>query len=143
MRVTVLCAVDINSLGNDILVIKQAARLAKMESAQLDVVTVLPDYGMSFVGDFFDKSYYSLALKKAKQELESFVVSALGTVANDEVRHLVVLGSVYEEILKVAAADNADLIVIGAHKPGVSDFLLGPNSARVVRHSSCSVYVVR
>ncbi|MEP3300223.1 MAG: universal stress protein, partial [Pseudoruegeria sp.] len=38
---------------------------------------------------------------------------------------------------------KADLIVIGAHRPDFKDYLLGPNAARVVRHSECSVYVVR
>ena len=41
------------------------------------------------------------------------------------------------------AAKAADLIVIGCHAPGVGDFLLGSNAARVVRHAGCSVYVVR
>ena len=40
-------------------------------------------------------------------------------------------------------ASDDDLIVIGAHKPDFKDYLLGPNAARVVRHSHCSVHVVR
>jgi nucleotide-binding universal stress UspA family protein len=59
------------------------------------------------------------------------------------VRHLVVTGNAYEEILNVAKQANSSLIVIGAHKPDFTDFLLGPNAARVVRHSSCSVMVIR
>ena len=62
---------------------------------------------------------------------------------NSEIRHLVATGSIYEEILEVAKKTGADLIVIGAHQPHLSEFLLGPNAARVVRHSKCSVYVVR
>ncbi|MDH3475684.1 MAG: universal stress protein [Rhodospirillales bacterium] len=38
---------------------------------------------------------------------------------------------------------KADLIITGSHKPNVSDYLLGSNAARVVRHASCSVFVVR
>ena len=52
-------------------------------------------------------------------------------------------GTVYEVILKMAKKTNCDLIVIGAHRPELKDYLLGPNAARVVRHADCSVMVVR
>ncbi|MBE9476665.1 MAG: universal stress protein, partial [Proteobacteria bacterium] len=87
--------------------------------------------------------HQSQALAKTKAELDSLSEEALGPEINAKVRHLVVTGNAYEEILKVAAADGASLIVIGAHKPDFKDFLLGPNAARVVRHSTCSVFVVR
>lgn len=32
---------------------------------------------------------------------------------------------------------------MAAHRPALKDYLLGPNAARVVRHSNCSVLVVR
>jgi universal stress protein F len=32
---------------------------------------------------------------------------------------------------------------MGAHRPSLADFLLGPNSARVARHAGCTVTVVR
>ena len=38
---------------------------------------------------------------------------------------------------------GATLIVIGAHRPDLKDYLLGPHAARVVRHAECSVLVVR
>jgi nucleotide-binding universal stress UspA family protein len=59
----------------------------------------------------------------------------VGTIA----RH----GSVYEQVLKVAEELEVDQIVLGAHRPGLADFLLGPNTARIVRHATCSVNVVR
>lgn len=45
--------------------------------------------------------------------------------------------------METAAKIGADLIVIGSHRPEMGDFLLGPNAARVVRHSKVSVLVVR
>lgn len=54
------------------------------------------------------------------------------------------LGKPAEEIMKVAAKHQADLIVLGAKGLGaVARFLLGSVSTRVVQHSSCSVLVVR
>lgn len=52
-------------------------------------------------------------------------------------------GSIYEEVLEVADELKVDQIVIGAHRPRASDFLIGPNTARIVRHAKCSVTVVR
>ena len=38
---------------------------------------------------------------------------------------------------------GADCIIVGSHKPGLSDFLLGSTAARVVRHAPCAVHVLR
>ena len=38
---------------------------------------------------------------------------------------------------------KADCIVIGSHKPGLIDYLLGSTAARVVRHAPCAVHVLR
>ena len=52
-------------------------------------------------------------------------------------------GTVYKEIVEAAKDLNIDQVVMGANRPSLSDFLLGPNSARVARHAGCSVTVVR
>jgi nucleotide-binding universal stress UspA family protein len=52
-------------------------------------------------------------------------------------------GSIYKEILRVAKEAHADVIVMASHRSELSDYLLGPNAARVVRHADCSVMVVR
>ena len=127
---TILCAVDVNRVKDEVKVLQTAARLAAAEGAQLDVITVLPDYGMSWVGGYFDEQHTKDARDKVKQALH-------------EVRHLVAVGTAYHEILETAKKDGADLIVLGAHRPDLKDYLLGPNAARVVRHSKCSVFVVR
>jgi len=79
----------------------------------------------------------------ALNALNTLVTDVVGAEQNAEVRHIVAVGVVYEEVLKAAKISEADLIVIGAHREDFKDYLLGPNAARVVRHSKCSVYVVR
>lgn len=143
MSNTVLCAIDVSNKGRDSNVVKQAARLAALDGAQLDIITVMPDFGMSVVGGFFDKSHLAEAITRTKADLNTLALEALGEEVNAKVRHLVAVGTAYEEILSAAKANDASLIVIGAHKPDFKDFLLGPNAARVIRHSECSVYVVR
>lgn len=46
-------------------------------------------------------------------------------------------------IPEYAAENGVDLIVIASHRPGLQDYFLGSTAARVVRHSGCSVHVVR
>lgn len=52
-------------------------------------------------------------------------------------------GNAFHEILEEAERRNTDLIVIASHKPGLSDYLLGSVAGKVVRHSQCSVLVLR
>ncbi|SLN44804.1 Universal stress protein F [Roseovarius litorisediminis] len=139
----VLCAVDISNQNRDVEVLKKAARLASMDNAKLDVITVLPDFGMSVVGSFFEGDYHDKAVEEAQRRLNDLVKTTLGADANENIRHIVSTGNAYEEILKAANLAGTGLIVIGAHKPDFKDYLLGPNASRVVRHSDCSVYVVR
>ena len=143
MSQTILCAVDINRPEEDAGVLAQAKKLADLDGAQLDVITVVPDFGASVVGAYFKDHDVKTAQDGATKLLNDMVEDAIGAEANAAVRHVVAIGSVYEEVLKAAKLAKADLIVIGAHRPDFKDYLLGPNAARVVRHSECSVYVVR
>lgn len=143
MTKIVLCAVDVSNLDKDAAVLVSAARLAEHDNAQLDVITVLPDFGMSLVGSFFKDGHQDKMLKEAKTHLDEFTAQHLDAEQNAKVRHVVAMGKTYEEVLNMAKKDGADLIVVGAHKADIKDYFLGPNAARIVRHSHCSVYVVR
>ena len=140
---TVLCAVDINGNEEDHKVLKAAKRLADLDGGQLDVITVVPDFGASLVAAYFQEHDIETARDGAQEKLKDIAESVLGPEENASVRHIVAVGSVYEETLKAAEIGGADLIVIGAHRPDLKDYLLGPNASRVVRHSNCSVLVVR
>ncbi|MEP2533114.1 universal stress protein [Shimia sp.] len=143
MSNSVLCAVDVSNGDEDNNTIQAAARLAKLDDAQLDVIAVLPDYGISQVGSFFSKDHHDQMVEDAKIALNALVTKVLDAEQNKKVRHVVATGRVYEEVLKLAEATNAGLIVVGAHDSDLADYLLGPNAARVVRHAKCSVFVVR
>jgi len=139
----VLCAIDISQPDHEAQVLRRAAQLAELDKARLDVMTVLPDFGTSMVGSYFKADYHDQAVADARRDLSALVERVLGAEANAAVRHVVSTGTVYEEVLRVARVDGASLIVIGSHRPALRDYLLGPNASRVVRHSDCSVFVVR
>lgn len=56
---------------------------------------------------------------------------------------LVRQGTVHDQILAEISYRNADAVVMMARKPGLSSYFIGSSAERVVRHASCSVFVVR
>lgn len=143
MSKSILCAVDISNGAHDLPVLRRAAQLAELDGARLDVVTVIPDFGEGWVSGFFKPDYLDDAVKHAHETLVAMCLEAFGEEVNANVRHVVATGTAYTQVLEVAEKAGTDLIVIGSHTPELRDYLLGPNAARVVRHSSCSVHVVR
>ncbi|MEP4431527.1 MAG: universal stress protein, partial [Hyphomicrobiales bacterium] len=105
------------------------------------VACVVPDYGLSVVGSFFPEGHEKEAIEKAREELH--LLTKKHVPAGIPVQHIIAHGNIYEEIIEAANQVDADVIVIGSHRPKLKDYLLGPNAARVVRHAVQSVLVVR
>jgi nucleotide-binding universal stress UspA family protein len=70
-------------------------------------------------------------------------VEALAGAARGGIRTMLVEGHAATEILAVAEQIGADAIVLGSHRPGFRDYLIGSTAARVVRHAACTVVVER
>lgn len=117
-----------------------ALALCKTFGAALHVVTVVPDFGLPLVAQYFPPDYEARMHQQVADRLKEFVAAQ---VPGEPVQSIVAAGNVYHEILTAAERVGADLIVMGSHRPELSDYLLGPNAARVVRHADCSVMVVR
>ena len=113
----------------------------KAFGARLHIMTVLPDFGMSIVGQYFPKDFEKKALAETNKKLHAFVSD--NVPASVDVQHIVAHGTIYKEILHAAEQIKADLIIMASHRPELSDYLIGPNAARVVRHADVSVMVVR
>ncbi len=72
--------------------------------------------------------------------------AALGEIAKNagaEFKTKVVRGHANRTIVDEADAMNVDCIVMASHRPGLEDYLIGSTAARVMRHASCSVHVIR
>ena len=137
----ILCAVDLTHADDARSLIAQAGRLAEFEKARLSVVTVLPDYGSSWVGTFFKEGTLDAATDSAKHALRDTVTAALPD--RHDVKCIVAIGNAYQKVLDAAEAREADMIIVGAHKPDLADRMIGPNAARIVRHAQVSVMVIR
>ncbi len=137
----ILLPVDIGNKDTQTKAVSTAVAIARAFSARLHVMTIVPDFGMSIVGSFFPASYEEKALKEADKRLHAFVKEVIPS--DVAVQHIVAHGTIYEEILRFAKKSKIDMIIMASHRPELQDYLLGPNAARVVRHASCSVTVVR
>ncbi|NIM26796.1 MAG: universal stress protein [Gammaproteobacteria bacterium] len=111
------------------------------DGGNLHVLTVLPEFGMSVISQYFPEHFEEDTLEAAKKALRAFIDK---NVPNDVPNQAIVAqGRAYEQILRIADEIGADLIVMAAGNPSLARYLLGPNAARVVRHATCSVLVVR
>ena len=137
----ILLPVDLSDQHSWRKALPTAIALSTTFQAELHVMTVVPEFGLPMVGQFFPPDYETKMHEHVAAQLEDFIAKQVpGDVA---VKRIVAAGRIYQQILSVAEQIEADLIVMGSHHPELSDYLLGPNAARVVRHADCSVMVVR
>ena len=121
----------------------RAIDYAKHAGARLHVLTIVPDemFKMTVVAQMIPEDYESKLIKDAKQRLAKVVEQQ--DVGDLKLEQAVRLGSVYKEALRYARDIDAELIVMGAHRPELKDYLLGSNAGQIVRHAACSVWVIR
>jgi nucleotide-binding universal stress UspA family protein len=137
----ILLPVDLSDKHSWRKALPTALALRQTFEAALHVMTVVPDFGMPIVGQYFPPDYEAKLHEHVAAQLKDFLAEQ---VPEDvAVQRIVAAGKIYQQILSVAGQVKADLIVMGSHRPELADYLLGPNAARVVRHADCSVMVVR
>ena len=135
----ILLSIDLEDENSWSKALPTAVEYAKAFGSRLHVVTVVPEFGM--VRQYFPNDYEEKLKESVKQRLHEFTAAKIPK--DIPVQHIVAHGSIYEQIIKTAREINADLIIMASHRPELGDYLLGPNAARVVRHSRRSVLVVR
>lgn len=126
-------------------VVKKALKLALEETersnAKLYVMTVAPGFGTPLVASFFDDETVKKAMKEVARHLNKFVEENIPEKFH--AKSIATQGNPPEQILKQAKKNDIDLIVISSHDSELDQFLMGSCAARVVRHSKCSVLVVK
>jgi nucleotide-binding universal stress UspA family protein len=138
---TVLLTVDINEESSWRKALPAAVFQLRGGGGALHALTVLPDFGEGIVGSYFPAGF--------AERSQTAAASALEDLCSHSIPREIALvcavrrGSIYREIMRYADEIECDLIVMASHRPELSDYLLGPNAARVVRHAKQSVLVVR
>ena len=118
----------------------QAVELAKTGDGELRLVNVQPVMPATFM-EYVPVDFDVEQEKRAKEALDVI----LGSIDLPAERKSAATraGGIYHELLQEASDWDADLIVVGSHRPVMSDYLLGSNAKTIVRHAQCSVLVVR
>lgn len=89
------------------------------------------------VSAYLDDEVVKAAYKATKELFEARMN------AHADVTPVLVKGHSGRTIIDKADEMGTDCIVLGSHKPGLIDYLLGSTAARVVRHAPCAVHVLR
>jgi nucleotide-binding universal stress UspA family protein len=89
------------------------------------------------VGAYVTKEAVKESLEKAEASLAERVAS------EKDIEALLIKGHSGRALIEHAEKIGADCIVVGSHKPGLSDHFLGSTASRIARYATCSVHVLR
>ncbi|MCP4188547.1 MAG: universal stress protein [Gammaproteobacteria bacterium] len=141
MHKNILFPVDLEHTAEAKKALEVAIEEARRSNAKLTVMTVAPGFGMPIVATFFDEQTVKKALKEVARHLRKYMDDNIP----DDIKTsaIVMEGNPAELILKQANKTKVDLIIIASHNSQIENLLLGSCAAKVVRHSKCTVTVVK
>jgi nucleotide-binding universal stress UspA family protein len=140
MYKNILLAIDLNDETSCRKPLLSAVELARTFGARLHVLTVVREV------EAILEARATIAYEVIVSDLENRIATLIRRADASDLKPNILVthgASIYAEILGVAEEAEADLIVVGSHRPAMKDYLLGTNAARVVRHARCSVLVAR
>ncbi|SQI40926.1 Universal stress protein G [Leminorella richardii] len=122
--------------------LKHAVGLAKLTGATLHLLHVLPI--STTIINAYELGYLDLKDKASTIAEERLALMAKEIdLPKDRVSYSIAFGSTRDEIVEATDTVQADLIVIGSHRPNIKTHLLGSNASGIVRYAKTSVLVVR
>ena len=138
MYKNILLAIDLSDETSCRKPLLSAVELARTFGARLHVLTVVRE-----VEAILEVKAAPLGYDLIAADLENRIAGLIRRNASDLKPNILVRhgASIYAEILGAAEEAEADLVVVGSHRPAMKDYLLGTNDSRVVRHARCSVLV--
>ncbi len=122
-----------------------AVDLSKHYNARLYILHIIYDIFKatnSHIPHISADELYREMFEWAQKEIENCGIEEIRGLAN--VEKVVLKGIPYEEIIKFAAKEKVDMIVMGTYgRAGLERFLFGSTAERVVRKAPCPVMTVR
>ena len=110
------------------------AKRMRSDGGKISALAVLEEMP-GYVDAYIPPDTREANIKSAHADLEKHMGDAADCVIRE--------GNPSRSILNWAEKNGVDCIIVPSHKPGFSDYFLGSTAARVVRHASCSVIVLR
>lgn len=120
--------------------INKAAAFAKLGGGRITLVNVVQIAPFMML-ETVPVSYETDIAERARAALSDLMKTI--DLPADRIKAEVRVGGIYHEVLDVAKAESADLIIVGSHRPAMATYLIGSNATAIVRHAVCSVLVVR
>lgn len=137
----ILLPIDLTDPQRELAAIAEAAKQHKAFGGELHLLTVVPEFNNKLFQALYADNVGEEAIKNTQKLMHEFCERQMPIDLNYHIH--IESGVVYKEILQKADEIRAQLIVISASRPELADYLMGPNTGKVVRHSRCSVLVVR
>ncbi|MBK5256419.1 MAG: universal stress protein [Vicinamibacteria bacterium] len=140
----ILCATDFSATSSEAL--HFALTLAEKNDAEVTLLHVIENVPESEDPRFPANPALSMLREESErlalERLQEAIREADGKTGRVVTR--VAVGRAYQEILKLAALEQADLIVVGAQGHGPIEHLLsGSNAQHVIRRATCPVLTAR
>lgn len=144
----ILCAVDFSESSSEALT--YAMSLADQSGGRLTVMHVIEmppelpaeEHETIFSSPRSLREYVTMAEADRTGRLKEMIATAGGR--EESVSTVLMTGKAYQQVLRIAAEQPADLIVIGVHGRSAADmFFLGSTTQHVVRQASCPVLTIR
>jgi nucleotide-binding universal stress UspA family protein len=142
MYKNILLTVDLNHPASWAKAMPLAVEMARVSGGTIHVMSVVPEFGMPLVEEYFPADYKEQALTRSKDAMEKLV--AEGIPKDISVKQHLAYGEIHRKVLDAIESTGCDLVIMASHAPDrVREFLVGSNADRVVRRSPVSVLVVR
>lgn len=138
----IVCATDLTP--GSMATVEMALSLAQENLARLILLHVVEDVRGSRSLDVYRPVPEKAAFQRALADRAKERLFDLGAAAHSfaDVTQRVEAGTAWEEVVRVAGEEDADLIVVGVHETGaLGRLFLGSTTHQVVRHASCPVLV--
>ena len=118
----------------------EVERVAETFAAEIEVMTVMPGFGMAIVASYFPPD----AEQRARREVERQLGDFAGSAFSRPVKIRVEQGTHWKRILRVAKEDAVDLVIMPhCDKGWAESVLVGSCAQKVAERAPCSVLLLR
>ncbi|MEY3196941.1 MAG: hypothetical protein RLZZ59_309 [Pseudomonadota bacterium] len=137
----IIALLDLSDSSSWKIVLPTALTFVNIFGAELHIIHIIPDMGISMLEEYMPQSWFSSQTEKYRAQLDKLIAENIPKEIN--VTTFVGRGQVYDSIINYAESQSADLLIVPATKSQLQDYMLGSNVSKIVRHAKTSVLVVR
>ena len=136
----ILVPIDIDYPDTAAAVYRRAHELVKPGATEIQLVSVMPGFGMPIVASYISDEVREETKNRFKASLEQFVTDH----CDESVNYTIRTGKNWEQIIRAADKWGADLIVVYHNRHREINEVFSKSCAqRVADHASCSVLRLR